>query len=239
MKAYRLETISRINAVSSSLGAARIFGISRRARVAETAIAIPRSSKSPRIWLISASMIDQPLPRTVERLDVLLLERLFWHEPHVRLLDRRADCLGVVGIVLLPAYEWFHVLRRHDLHGVTELLELPLPIECARGGFDADEARFQFANDLQQLIAATPDVPVPNVPFGQRRGVGKHSLPGRYRVCELSLLTSLTIALFVIFAIGERKPSIPLSGKRRRSRILSAAGKASWATSHQKSVALR
>ena len=43
-----------MNAVSSSLGAARIFGISRRARVAETAIAIPRSSKSPRIWLISA-----------------------------------------------------------------------------------------------------------------------------------------------------------------------------------------
>ena len=54
MKAYRLETISRINPVSPSLGAARIFGISRRARVADTAIAIPRSSKSPRIWPISA-----------------------------------------------------------------------------------------------------------------------------------------------------------------------------------------
>ena len=54
MKAYKLETISRIRTVSSSLGVASIFGISRRARVAETAIAIPRSSKSPRIWLISA-----------------------------------------------------------------------------------------------------------------------------------------------------------------------------------------
>jgi hypothetical protein len=50
----RLETISRISTVSSSSGVARIFGISRRARVAETAIAIPRSSKSPRIRLISA-----------------------------------------------------------------------------------------------------------------------------------------------------------------------------------------
>jgi hypothetical protein len=46
---YRLETISRINPVSSSPGTA--FGISRRARVADAAIAIPRPSRSPRIWL--------------------------------------------------------------------------------------------------------------------------------------------------------------------------------------------
>jgi hypothetical protein len=52
--AYKLETISRVISVSSSLGVARIFGISRRARVADTPIAIPRSSRSPRIWLISA-----------------------------------------------------------------------------------------------------------------------------------------------------------------------------------------
>jgi len=39
---------------------------------------------------------------------------------------------------------------------VTELLELPLPKECAGGGFDADEARLQFAKDLQQLFAANP-----------------------------------------------------------------------------------
>ena len=73
-------------------------------------------------------MIDQPLPRAMERLDVLLFERLLRHEPHVPLLYSRADRLGVVGIVLLPAYEWLHGMRRHDLHRVTELLELPLPI---------------------------------------------------------------------------------------------------------------
>lgn len=33
------------------------------------------------------------------RLDVLLLERLLRHEPHVPLLCSRADRLGVVGIV--------------------------------------------------------------------------------------------------------------------------------------------
>jgi hypothetical protein len=89
-------------------------------------------------------MINQPLPRAVERLDVLLFERLLGYESHVRLLHSRADRLGVVSIVLLPAYERLHVLRGHDPYRVTELLELPLPIECARGSFDADEARLQL-----------------------------------------------------------------------------------------------
>src|ERR1700735_957309 len=66
----------------------------------------------------------------MERLDVLLLEVLLGHEPHVPLLDRRADCLGIVGIVLLSADERLHVLRRHDFYGVSELLELPLPIDA-------------------------------------------------------------------------------------------------------------
>ncbi len=44
----------------------------------------------------------------------------------------------------------------HDLHRVTELLELPLPRERTGGGFDADDARLQFAKDLQQLFAANP-----------------------------------------------------------------------------------
>jgi hypothetical protein len=35
-----------------------------------------------------------------------------------------------------------------QLHDVTELLELPLPKECAGGGFDADEARLQFPEYL-------------------------------------------------------------------------------------------
>jgi hypothetical protein len=39
------------------------------------------------------------------------------------------------------AYEGLHVLRRHDLNCMTELLEPPLPIECTSRSFDADEAR--------------------------------------------------------------------------------------------------
>jgi len=84
MKAYRLETISRINPVSSSSGVARIFGISRPARVAETAIAGPAvEQESAHLADQCRSMIDQALARAVERLDVLLFERLLRHEPHV------------------------------------------------------------------------------------------------------------------------------------------------------------
>jgi hypothetical protein len=57
------------------------------------------------------AVIDQTLTSPMERLDVLLLKRLFRNEPHVRLLHRSADCLGVVTIVLLPANEWLDVLR--------------------------------------------------------------------------------------------------------------------------------
>jgi len=39
---------------------------------------------------------------------------------------------------------------------VTELLELPLPIECTGRGFDADETRLQFTKDLEQLLATDP-----------------------------------------------------------------------------------
>jgi hypothetical protein len=40
-----------------------------------------------------------------------------------------------------------------NLNRMTELLELPLPIERAGGSLDADEARLEFAKDLQQLFA--------------------------------------------------------------------------------------
>src|SRR5215469_13735939 len=100
-------------------------------------------------------MIDQPLPRAMERLDILLFECLLRHEPHIPLLYCGADRFGVIRIVLLAPDERLDVLRGHDLHRMPELLELPLPIESTGGSFDADEAWLQFAEDLQQLI--TPD----------------------------------------------------------------------------------
>jgi hypothetical protein len=49
-----------------------------------------------------------------------------------------------------------YVLWGHDLHGMTKLLELPLPIECTGRGFYSDQARLQFTEDLEQLLSANP-----------------------------------------------------------------------------------
>jgi len=83
-------------------------------------------------------------------------EGLLWHEPHIPLLYRSADCLSVVAIVLLPTHQGLHALWGHDPDRVTKLLELPLPIKRTGRGFDADEAGIQFTNDLEQLLPAHP-----------------------------------------------------------------------------------
>jgi hypothetical protein len=59
-------------------------------------------------------------------------------------------------VSFLPAHEWLHVLQGHDPYRMTELLELPLPIECACGSFDADQKRLQFPKNPKQLIASQP-----------------------------------------------------------------------------------
>ena len=69
MKAYKLEKISRIRTVSSSLGVASIFGISRRARVPENRDRYPAvEQESAHLADQCRSMIDQPPLRGVERL---------------------------------------------------------------------------------------------------------------------------------------------------------------------------
>jgi hypothetical protein len=92
--------------LNSSLAGARIFGnqlAGSCGRDGDCDAAIEQ--ESTHLANECGSMIDQPLPGAVKRLDVLLFERLLRHEPHVPLLDRRADRFGVVGIVLLPAHE--------------------------------------------------------------------------------------------------------------------------------------
>ena len=58
-------------------------------------------------------MIDQALARAVEGPDVLLLQGLLRHEAHVPLLYCCSDRLGVIGIVLLLAYDRLHILWGH------------------------------------------------------------------------------------------------------------------------------
>jgi hypothetical protein len=66
--------------------------------------------------------------------------------------DRR----GVVAVVLLSAHERLHVLRADDLHPVPERLELALPVECARAGFDDDRASVDLREDREELVAHHP-----------------------------------------------------------------------------------
>jgi len=45
------------------------------------------------------AMVDQALASTMKHLDVLVLDRSPRDEAHMRLLERRTDCLGIVTIV--------------------------------------------------------------------------------------------------------------------------------------------
>ncbi len=60
------------------------------------------------------SVVDHALTRAMQGLDVLLLDRLLWHETHVSLAGCRADCLGIVAVILLATHEWLHILRADD-----------------------------------------------------------------------------------------------------------------------------
>jgi hypothetical protein len=76
-------------------------------------------------------MVDHPLAGSMQRLDILLLDRFLRHEAHVGLPGRRADRLGIVAVVLLTHRERLDVLRADDLDRVPKALELALPIEGA------------------------------------------------------------------------------------------------------------
>jgi hypothetical protein len=54
-------------------------------------------------------VIDHPLSGAMQRLNVLLRHGLFRDEGNVRPARRRADRLGVIAVVLLPAYEGLYI----------------------------------------------------------------------------------------------------------------------------------
>jgi hypothetical protein len=87
-------------------------------------------------------MINEALAGSVEGLDILLLHALFGHQRNVGLTHSRADCLGIVAVVLLPSHERFHILRADDLHLVAQFLKLAGPAKCPRAGFNRNGTRF-------------------------------------------------------------------------------------------------
>ena len=71
------------------------------------------------------AMIYQPLARTVQSLDIWLLERLLRHKAPVSLLQCGTNRLGITGIVLLASHERLYILGGDDLHGVPQPLVSP------------------------------------------------------------------------------------------------------------------
>jgi hypothetical protein len=135
--------------VSNNLKADRCIGPEHRGRYPAI------TQESAHLADQCGSMIDQSLPRAVKRLDVLLFEGLLRHEPHVPLLYRSADRLGVITVFFCGA-RTASKLRGHDLHDVTELLELPLPKDCADGGFDARRHDSSSPKTFRLLFPANP-----------------------------------------------------------------------------------
>ncbi len=102
------------------------------------------------------TVIDHPLPRPMQGLDVLLLNGLLRDERNVRLARCRADRFSVVAVVLLTPHEGLHILRADNLHLMPKSFELTRPIEGARTGFDDHSARIDLREDCEKLIAHHP-----------------------------------------------------------------------------------
>ncbi len=100
------------------------------------------------------TMIEQPLPSTVEALDVLLDNRCLRHAAHVWLLNSNAYCLGIVAVILLALQERLHILRRDDLHSMPLSFKMPLPVKGTRASFDPDQAWRQCLEESNDIVAA-------------------------------------------------------------------------------------
>jgi hypothetical protein len=104
----------------------------------------------------SGPVIDHPLPRTMQRLNILLFDALLGDEGNVGLTCGRTNGLGIITIVLLPSHERLHILRTDDLHLVPELLKFTSPVECSGTCLDNNRASLDLSDHFQKLIAHDP-----------------------------------------------------------------------------------
>jgi hypothetical protein len=78
---------------------------------------------------------NQFVTNPVDRLQVLLGNRLDGNKTHRRPTYRFTNSLGIVGIVLVALDVGFNKLWRNQLHGMALLLQLPGPIMGPTSGF--------------------------------------------------------------------------------------------------------
>jgi hypothetical protein len=101
-------------------------------------------------------VIDHPLPRLMQRLNVLLRHGLLLDNWIIRLARRRADRLDVVAVIFLPAHKRLHILGTVDLDLMAKRFELPRPVRCSRAGFNDHCAGIDLRQDRKKLIAHPP-----------------------------------------------------------------------------------
>jgi hypothetical protein len=111
----------------------------------------PVTQKAPDLTGEGRTVVHETLSRPVERLDILLFCRTTGYEAHIGLLQRRADRLCVVRVVLLAKPEGLHVLRTNDPDSMSEPFKSFRPEVCAGRGLDPDDARLDLSDQLEQL----------------------------------------------------------------------------------------
>ena len=109
--------------------------------------------EAPDLVGLGGTRLHEPLARAVQRQYRLLLDRLHGHEPHVGPADGFADRLRIGAVVLVGLHVRLHELRRDELHGVTEGLQLARPVVRAAAGFHADEAGREVREEQRELGA--------------------------------------------------------------------------------------
>lgn len=66
------------------------------------------------------TLVDEPLSGAKQNGSAFLFSRLWLDEAHFRPLGRDHDSLGLCRVFLLPLHKWLHVMRRNQLHLMTE-----------------------------------------------------------------------------------------------------------------------
>jgi hypothetical protein len=89
----------------------------------------------------------------VQHLHILLFHGVEADKAHRRAAHRLRDAGGIVRIVLVALHVGFDVLRRHQLRGEAEPIQLARPVMRAPGGFDPDHTRRQGREEPQHLAA--------------------------------------------------------------------------------------
>src|SRR6478609_8784932 len=83
------------------------------------------------------ALMHEQLAGSVQHESALLLLALSRYEPHRGPRHGLADRSRIIGVVLRALQISLYVTRRHQLHGVTQRLQLTAPMMCRRAGLDA------------------------------------------------------------------------------------------------------